>query len=285
MLAPQFVDRRATPATLAVGLGATLLAAGALGKLTASFTTLADAVISWRQVGAAARCAAPAGAARARRARRRADQPDRASRAAARSSPRRTSRSEFRDRADAVLHGCSFRIAAGDRIHLTGPSGGGKSTLVSLLTGLRVPDVRPAAARRPRSRDARLAAWRRRVAAAPQFHENHLFSETLAFNLLMGRRWPPTEDDLRWAEAVCRRLGSRRADRSHAGGAVSVVGETGWQLSHGERSRVFMARALLQGADLVVLDESFAELDPDSLQRCLPEAAELSKRLLVVAHA
>ena len=65
----------------------------------------------------------------------------------------------------------------------------------------------------------------------------------------------------------------------------SVVGEAGWQLSHGERSRVYMARALLQGADLVVLDESFAELDPDNLQRCLPEAADLSKSVLVVAHA
>jgi ATP-binding cassette subfamily B protein len=68
-------------------------------------------------------------------------------------------------------------------------------------------------------------------------------------------------------------------------GLFQLVGETGRRLSHGERSRVFMARALLQGADLVVLDESFAELDPDSLQRCLPEAAELSRSLLVVAHA
>jgi len=64
-----------------------------------------------------------------------------------------------------------------------------------------------------------------------------------------------------------------------------LVGEAGWQLSHGERSRVCIARALLHGADLVVLDESFAELDPDNLQKCLPEAAELSKSMLVVAHA
>ena len=68
-------------------------------------------------------------------------------------------------------------------------------------------------------------------------------------------------------------------------GLSQVVGEMGWRLSHGERSRVFLARALLQGADLVILDESFAELDPDSLRRCLPEAAALSKSLLVVAHA
>ena len=69
------------------------------------------------------------------------------------------------------------------------------------------------------------------------------------------------------------------------GGLFQLVGEMGWQLSHGERSRVFMARALLQGADLVVLDESFAELDPESLKQCLPEAADLARSLLVVAHA
>jgi len=101
----------------------------------------------------------------------------------------------------------------------------------------------------------------------------------------MGRRWPPTADDLRWADTVCRRLGlGDLLDRMPAG-LFQVVGETGWQLSHGERSRVFMARALLQGADLVVLDESFAELDPDSLQRCLPQAADLARTLVVVAHA
>jgi ATP-binding cassette subfamily B protein len=46
-----------------------------------------------------------------------------------------------------------------------------------------------------------------------------------------------------------------------------------------------MARALLQGADLVVLDESFAELDPENLRHCLTQVAELSGTLVVVAHA
>ena len=50
-------------------------------------------------------------------------------------------------------------------------------------------------------------------------------------------------------------------------GLLQQVGETGWQLSHGERSRLFIARALLQRADFVVLDESFAQLDPENLQR------------------
>lgn len=68
------------------------------------------------------------------------------------------------------------------------------------------------------------------------------------------------------------------------GGLFQLVGETGWQLSHGERSRVFVARALLQGADLAVLDESFAELDPESLRACVHEVVELAPTLMVIAH-
>jgi ATP-binding cassette subfamily B protein len=63
-----------------------------------------------------------------------------------------------------------------------------------------------------------------------------------------------------------------------------VIGETGWRLSHGERSRLFMARALLQDADLVVLDESFASLDPESMERCLHCVLERASTLLVIAH-
>ena len=58
----------------------------------------------------------------------------------------------------------------------------------------------------------------------------------------------------------------------------------GWQLSHGERSRLYMARALLQGADLVVLDESFAALDPESLRVALDAVARHAPGLIVVAH-
>jgi ATP-binding cassette, subfamily B, bacterial len=156
---------------------------------------------------------------------------------------------------------------------------------VSLLTGVRVPSSGLLLLDGLDRATLGSRLWRRRVTGAPQFHENHIFTETLAFNLLMGRRWPPTEDDLRWAGVVCQRLGLGPLIERMPGGLFQVVGEAGWQLSHGERSRVYMARALLQGADLVVLDESFAELDPDNLQRCLPEAAELSKSMLVVAHA
>jgi ATP-binding cassette subfamily B protein len=67
-------------------------------------------------------------------------------------------------------------------------------------------------------------------------------------------------------------------------GLMQIVGETGWQLSHGERSRLFLARALLQRAELIVLDESFAALDPDTLDRCLRCALARAPTLMVIAH-
>jgi ATP-binding cassette, subfamily B, bacterial len=124
--------------------------------------------------------------------------------------------------------------------------------------------------------------WRRRVVAAPQFHENHVLTET--FNLLMGRRWPPQPADVEAAESVCRELGLDDLLARMPAGLLQLVGETGWQLSHGERSRLYMARALLQGTDLVILDESFAALDPETLHRCLRCVLKRAATVLVIAH-
>jgi len=67
-------------------------------------------------------------------------------------------------------------------------------------------------------------------------------------------------------------------------GLQQMVGESGWQLSAGERSRLYIARALLQRAELVVLDESFAALDPESLRQALACVLKRARTLLVIAH-
>src|SRR5262245_12058178 len=90
-----------------------------------------------------------------------------------------------------------------------------------------------------------------------------------ALNLLMGADWPPRPEDFERAETICRELGLGHLLARMPAGPLQQVGETGWQLSHGERSRLFIARALLQEADLVILDESFAQLDPENLQRAM----------------
>jgi len=70
-------------------------------------------------------------------------------------------------------------------------------------------------------------------------------------------------------EEVCRELGLEDLLQRMPGGILQSVGESGWQLSHGEQSRLFIARSLLQNADVVVLDESFAALDPENLRKSL----------------
>jgi ABC-type multidrug transport system fused ATPase/permease subunit len=119
---------------------------------------------------------------------------------------------------------------------------------------------------------------------APQFHENYVFTGSFAFNLLMGRRWPPEPKDLADAEEICAELGLSDLLNRMPAGIQQQVGETGWQLSHGERSRLFLARALLQGAPLVILDESFGALDPENLELSLTCALRRAPALLLIAH-
>jgi ATP-binding cassette, subfamily B, bacterial len=63
-----------------------------------------------------------------------------------------------------------------------------------------------------------------------------------------------------------------------------LVGETGWQISQGERSRVFLARALLQKAEFVILDESLGSLDPGLLPEVAACIRKRASTLMVIAH-
>jgi ABC-type bacteriocin/lantibiotic exporter with double-glycine peptidase domain len=169
-----------------------------------------------------------------------------------------------------------------DRAHQDAALRLGKSTLTSLLAGLRTPSAGVILADGLDRQTLGDATWRRRI--APQYHENHILSASLGFNLLLGRPFPHSARDLDDARAVCDELGLGPLLQRMPGGLDQMVGETGWQLSPGERSRVFLARALLQDADVVLLDESLGALDPESLQQCVECVMRRARTLLVVAH-
>jgi ATP-binding cassette subfamily B protein len=177
--------------------------------------------------------------------------------------------------APSLVEGCSFAIAGGERCLLEGASGSGKSLLLQVIGGLRRPGNGVLTVRG----DARHAP-----VLVPPFHQNHLFTHTLAFNLLLGRRWPPTDDDLEDASLVCRELELGPLVERMPGGLHQIVGDSGWQLSDGERSRVFVARALLQDPDLVMLDGSFGALDPDTKRRAMQCVLERARALLAVVQ-
>jgi len=283
-LVPAVLYGNAPTTSLAISVGGILIAYQAFGRLTSTLAQTAGAVIAWRQVGdlyhAASRSEAKADPAAMTDSGFLAGEPDRVQKLVDASELIFT----YSGRAEPALRHCNLEIYTGDRLLVEGPSGGGKSTLASVLAGLRHPNSGLLLVYGLDYQTLGAAGWRRHVAAAPQFHENHVMTGTLAFNLLMGRRWPPRRDDLIEAESICNELGLGDLLERMPSGLQQVVGESGWQLSHGERSRLFIARALLQGADLIILDESFAALDPETLHRALRCVLNRSATLLVVAH-
>lgn len=65
---------------------------------------------------------------------------------------------------------------------------------------------------------------------------------------------------------------------------MQLVGDTGWQLSHGVKSRTYIARALLSGADLLILDGSVAALNPENMKLSMDYVCQKSETLMVIVY-
>ncbi|WP_129288065.1 ABC transporter ATP-binding protein [Streptomyces sp. GZWMJZ-114] len=179
-----------------------------------------------------------------------------------------------------VLHGVSFRAEPGQTVALVGPSGAGKSTLAQLLP--RLYDAGAGAVRvgGVDVRDLSAASLRATVGMVTQ--DGHLFHDTVRANLLIARpgaREPEVWEALRRARIDT--LVARLPD-----GLDTVVGERGYRLSGGERQRLTLARLLLAGQRVVILDEATAHLDNSSeaaVREALAEALA-DRTALVIAH-
>ena len=263
---------------LAVALGGILLVERALAKLGQGFAALSLAVVAFEQVKPQYRDAAgpndllhPA--------------PDRWRPGT--EGPLLEGRQlsfRYQEDAPAVFRQVDAVIRHGQRVLLVGPSGAGKSTMVGILTGLYRPSSGVVLLGGLDRSAVGSQVWRKHVVGVPQFHQNHILAGSLAYNLLLGRSWPASPSDYKAAEAICRELELGDLIDRMPSGLMQMVGETGWRLSHGERSRVYLARALLQDGAVLVLDESFGALDPQSLVHAMRTSFAHSGALIVIAH-
>ena len=184
-----------------------------------------------------------------------------------------------------VVDGCDLTLFEGDRVLIQGPSGSGKSTLLELLAGLEKPTAGSLLLRGFNMGLLAPFAWRSRVICVPQFHQNHVLSGSFALNALMGRCWPPAPGDLELLRRLVSELGLDDLVNRMPSGIFQQLGESGWRLSHGELSRLFMLRALLQEPEVLLLDESLGSLDPSTVRTVLPAIERRCRVLVVVAHA
>jgi subfamily B ATP-binding cassette protein MsbA len=179
-----------------------------------------------------------------------------------------------------TLRDIALAVAPGEIVALVGPSGAGKTTLVSLLP--RFWDVAEGRILLDGIdvRDLRLADLRGAIGLVPQ--EPALFSGTVRDNIAYARPGASRED----VEAAARAAHAHEFIERLPQGYDTVVGERGVKLSGGQRQRVAIARAILKNPSVLVLDEATSSLDTES-ERLIEDAMErllVGRTTLIIAH-
>ena len=179
-----------------------------------------------------------------------------------------------------LLHAIDLEVKAGEVVALVGPSGGGKSTLVSLLP--RFYDVSSGGVLIDGYdvRDLKLESLRRNIGIVPQ--DTFLFNDTVASNIRYGK--PDAPQDA--IQAAARNALAEEFVLALPHGYDTVIGERGLRLSGGQRQRIAIARALLENAPILILDEATSHLDTESemlVQRALANLME-GRTVIVIAH-
>ena len=179
-----------------------------------------------------------------------------------------------------VLRNLSLTAKAGQRIALVGPSGAGKTTIVSLLLRFYDPDSGRVLIDGHDARDYPLRRLRDQMAIVPQ--DVLLFGGTVAENIAYGRPGASQAE----IEEAARQANAHDFIAAFPEGYQTVVGERGVKLSGGQRQRVAIARAILRNPSILILDEATSSLDSESeslVQQAL-DALMQGRTSVIIAH-
>ena len=179
-----------------------------------------------------------------------------------------------------VIHGVSLRIPSGSTVALVGPSGGGKSTLASLMC--RFFDVKRGSILVGGTDVRDIPKEELMNTVSFVFQNSRLLKGTLLDNVKLGKPNATEEEVLEALKAAqCMDIVEKFPDGLH-----TVIGTKGVYLSGGEQQRIAIARAFLKNAPILILDEATAFADPDNEAKVQAAFAELAKgrTVIMIAH-
>ncbi len=179
-----------------------------------------------------------------------------------------------------VLHNLSLDIPAKQKIGIVGVSGAGKSTLAKLLLRFDDVDKGQILVDGVDIRHVKQADLRKNIAYVPQ--EPLLFHVSIKENVMVAR--PDATDDE--VHAALQRAHAMQFVNELPDGIHSIVGERGVKLSGGQKQRIAIARAVLQGAPIIILDEATSALDSESEHIIKNSFSQIftHKTAIVIAH-
>lgn len=178
-----------------------------------------------------------------------------------------------------VLHNIQFNLAPGQMLGLCGPTGAGKSALLSLIQRQFDPEQGEVCFHGISLRELRLDEWRARLAVVSQ--TPFLFSDSVAMNIALGKPDATQEDIERVAKLASVHEDILRLPE----GYQTEVGERGVMLSGGQKQRISIARALLLDAEILILDDALSAVDGRTEYQILHNLREWGENRTVIISA
>jgi ABC-type bacteriocin/lantibiotic exporter with double-glycine peptidase domain len=159
-----------------------------------------------------------------------------------------------------ALKNINFTIAKGEKVLITGPNGSGKSTIIKLILGLYKIKKGEILIDNHNINDISFSSVRERISVVSQ--NVFLFNDTIQNNILFSKPEARIED----IEKTTKLAGSYDFIKKLDKGMETIIGESGRNISGGERQKISIARALLRDSDLIIFDEATSQQDAQSIE-------------------